>query len=36
MDNYEYTQLLKVLNQKLENIELILKPDEIKIRLEAA
>jgi peptide chain release factor 2 len=33
MDNYEYTQLLKNLNQKLENIELILKPDEIKTRL---
>lgn len=34
MDNYEYTQLLKNLNQKLENIELILKPDEITKRLE--
>ena len=34
MDNYEYTQLLKTLNQKLENIELILKPDEIKSRLD--
>lgn len=34
MDNYEYTQLLKNLNQKLENIESILKPDQIKIELE--
>ena len=34
MDNYEYTQLLKSLNQKLNNIESILKPDEIESRLE--
>ena len=34
MDNYEYTQLLKTLNQKLENIESILKPNEIESRLE--
>ncbi|MEA3289137.1 MAG: peptide chain release factor 2, partial [Campylobacterota bacterium] len=34
MDNYEYTQLLKNLNNKLENIESILKPDEINKRLE--
>ncbi len=34
MDNYEYTELLKTLNQKLQNIESILKPDEIKSRLE--
>jgi len=34
MDNYEYTQLLKSLNQKLNNIESILKPDEIDKRLE--
>jgi len=34
MDNYEYTQLLKNLNQKLENIESILKPEQIKIELE--
>ena len=34
MDNYEYTQLLKTLNQKLKNIALILKPDEIESRLE--
>ncbi|MEA3512134.1 MAG: peptide chain release factor 2 [Campylobacterota bacterium] len=33
MDNYEYTQLLKTLNQKLNNIESILKPDEIENRL---
>ncbi len=34
MDNYEYTQLLKLLNQKLENIESILKPIDIKKRLK--
>ncbi|MCK5110095.1 MAG: peptide chain release factor 2 [Arcobacteraceae bacterium] len=34
MDNYEYTQTLKILNQKLENIELILKPNEILDRLD--
>jgi len=34
MDNYEYTQLLKVLNQKLNNIESILKPDVIEKRLQ--
>ena len=33
MDNYEYTQLLKTLNQKLENIESILKPEDIDSRL---
>ncbi len=33
MDNYEYTQLLKTLNQKLENIESILKPTQIDDRL---
>jgi peptide chain release factor 2 len=33
MDNYEYTQILKNLNQKLKNIESILKPDDIKNRL---
>ena len=33
MDNYEYTQLLKNLNSKLENIESILKPNEIEQRL---
>jgi peptide chain release factor 2 len=34
MDNYEYTELLKVLNKKIQNIESILKPDEIEARLE--
>jgi peptide chain release factor 2 len=34
MDNYEYTQTLKNLKQKLQNIESILKPNEIKIRLK--
>ncbi len=34
MDNYEYTELLKTLNKKLQNIESILKPSEIKSRLE--
>ena len=34
MDNYEYTQLLKTLNQKLSNIESILKPEEIELRLK--
>ncbi len=33
MDNYEYTELLKVLNKKIQNIESILKPDEIEERL---
>jgi peptide chain release factor 2 len=33
MDNYEYTQLLKTLNTKLQNIESILKPDEIELKL---
>jgi peptide chain release factor 2 len=34
MDNYEYTQLLKSLKQKLQNIESILKPAEIEQRLK--
>ncbi len=34
MDDYEYTQILKTLTQKLENIKSILKPDEIQIRLD--
>ena len=34
MDNYEYTQTLKTLSKKLENIELILKPNELKTRLD--
>lgn len=33
MDNYEYTELLKKLSLKIENIALIVKPDEIKARL---
>jgi peptide chain release factor 2 len=35
MDNYEYTELLKKLNTKLQNIENILKPDEINKRLRS-
>ena len=34
MDNYEYTQLLKNLNNKLENIESILKPADVQKRLD--
>jgi len=34
MDNYEYTQLLKILKKKIQNIESILKPNEIEKRLE--
>ena len=34
MDNYEYTELLKKLNTKVGNIASIIKPNEIKIRLE--
>jgi peptide chain release factor 2 len=34
MDNYEYTQLLKTLNNKLENIESILKPTLVQQRLD--
>ena len=34
MDNYEYSELLKTLNQKLNNIESILKPNEIQKRLD--
>lgn len=30
MDNYEYSELLKLLNKKLENIKNILKPEELK------
>ena len=33
MDAYEYSQILKLLNTKLENIESILKPDLLHIRL---
>jgi peptide chain release factor 2 len=34
MDNYEYTQILKINKQKLQNIESILKPDDILERLK--
>ena len=34
MDNYEYSQVLKTLNKKLENIKNILKPDELEQRLK--
>lgn len=34
MDNYEYTENLKKLNKKLENIENILKPNNIEARLK--
>lgn len=34
MDNYEYTELLKKLNKKLKNIESILKPNVVQIRLD--
>ena len=34
MDNYEYTELLKKLNTKVGNIASIIKPNEIKSRLE--
>ena len=34
MDNYEYTELLKTLNQKIGNIESILKPTKIQARLD--
>ncbi len=34
MDNYEYTQTLKTLTKKLENIQLILKPNECQNRLD--
>ena len=33
MDSYEYSQILKLLNTKLENIESILKPDLLTQRL---
>lgn len=34
MDNYEYSELLKVLNKKMTNILNILKPEEIEARLK--
>jgi peptide chain release factor 2 len=35
MDNYEYTELIKVLTNKLANIKSVLKPLDIEKRLEA-
>lgn len=34
MDAYEYSELLKLLNKKLNNIKDILKPDELKSRIK--
>ncbi|BCD60837.1 MULTISPECIES: peptide chain release factor 2 [unclassified Nitratiruptor] len=34
MDSYEYSELLKKLEQKIENIKNIIKPDQIQKRLE--
>jgi peptide chain release factor 2 len=34
MDHYEYTQILKTLEKKKENIELILEPSKCQIRLD--
>ena len=34
MDAYEYSELLKLLNTKLNNIKGILKPELLKNRLE--
>ena len=34
MDAYEYSELLKLLNTKLQNIKDILKPDELEIRIK--
>lgn len=34
MDNYEYNELLKNLDNKIQNIALIIKPDNIKTRLD--
>lgn len=34
MDNYEYSELLKLLNTKLENIKNILKPEELDERIK--
>ncbi|TDJ86613.1 peptide chain release factor 2 [Campylobacter volucris] len=34
MDNYEYSELLKTLKNKVKNIENIIKPQEIKQRLD--
>jgi peptide chain release factor 2 len=34
MDNFEYSEIIKDLNNKISNIEQIIKPDNIKNRLE--
>ena len=34
MDAYEYSELLKLLNTKLNNIKGILKPDDLNQRLD--
>ncbi|MBE3606226.1 peptide chain release factor 2 [Campylobacter sp. RM13119] len=34
MDNYEYTELLKTLHTKVQNISAIIKPENIKARLK--
>ena len=34
MDNYEYNELIKTLEIKIDNIKNIIKPDKIKIRLD--
>ncbi len=34
MDNYEYSELIKLLNKKMQNIEHILKPKELQEKLE--
>jgi len=34
MDNYEYSELIKLLNKKMQNIENILKPKELQEKLE--
>ena len=34
MDTYEYSELLKSLTTKMENIRNIVKPDEIQSRLD--
>lgn len=34
MDAYEYSELLKLLNTKLNNIKGILKPDDLNKRLD--
>ena len=33
MDHYEYTELLKTLNTKMQNVTGVVRPDEITARL---